>query len=60
MLHDLGRQVHGDVLRRLAEIVDSGGLTPVLDETAFTMDKVHDAYARLESGQAMGKVVVEV
>jgi len=59
MLHDHGREVHGEILRSLAQIVDAGGLQPVLDETHFSLEEVGQAYARLESGRAMGKVVVE-
>ena len=59
MLHDHERQAHAEILRDLTEIVESGGLKPVLDETHYSLAEVGEAYARLESGQAMGKVVVE-
>ena len=58
MLHDHGRAVHGEILRDVASIVDGGGLKPVLDDSAFTLEQAGDAHARLQSGQAMGKVVV--
>lgn len=58
MLHDHGRAVHGEILGDVASIVDAGGLKPVLDETSFTLEQAGDAHARLQSGQAMGKVVV--
>ncbi|MEM6673297.1 MAG: zinc-dependent alcohol dehydrogenase family protein [Planctomycetota bacterium] len=59
MLHDHGREAHGEILRELAKIADSGGLTPVLDEMSYSLEEVGQAHARLESGKAMGKVVVE-
>ena len=59
MLHDQGREAHAEILRSLTEIVEAGGLKPVLDEERFSLDEVGKAYARLESGRAMGKVVVE-
>jgi NADPH2:quinone reductase len=59
MLHDHKRELHGQILSTLAEIVDGGGLKPVLDETNYTLDQAGDAHARLQSGQAMGKVVIE-
>ena len=59
MLHDHGREEHAEILKSLAEIVEAGGLTPVLDETVFSLDQVGAAHARLASGQAMGKVVVQ-
>ncbi|MDF1839355.1 MAG: zinc-binding dehydrogenase, partial [Planctomycetota bacterium] len=33
-------------------------LKPVLDESNFSLQEIGKAYASLESGQAMGKVVV--
>lgn len=60
MLHDYQREVHGEILRDIAEIVDAGGLKPLLDEQQFKLADVGGAYARLSSGQAIGKVVVEV
>lgn len=59
MLHDHRREAHGEILRELARIVDAGGVKPVLDELRFSLDQVGQAHARLESGRAMGKVVVE-
>lgn len=60
MLHDHGREVHAEILRELAGIVEAGGLKPVIDETRFSLEEVGQAHARLESGKAMGKVVVEI
>ncbi|MEM6506836.1 MAG: zinc-dependent alcohol dehydrogenase family protein [Planctomycetota bacterium] len=59
MLHNHHRKDHAEVLKHLAEIADTGDLKPVLDGSAFTLDQAGDAHARLESGQAMGKVVIE-
>ncbi|QDV24542.1 zinc-dependent alcohol dehydrogenase family protein [Aureliella helgolandensis] len=59
MLHNFKREQHAEILRNLTQICESGGLTPVLDEEQFSLEQVGQAYARLESGKAMGKVVVE-
>ncbi|QDV40857.1 Zinc-type alcohol dehydrogenase-like protein [Stieleria neptunia] len=59
MLHHFQREQHAEILRDLAQISESGGLNPVLDEERFSLDQVADAYARLESGKGMGKVVVD-
>lgn len=59
MLHHFKREQHAEILRKLAEIVDAGGMQPVLDETQFSLEEAGQAYARLESRKAMGKVVVE-
>ncbi len=60
MLYNQGRAVHGEILTKLAEIVEAGGLRPVLDEEKFTLEQAGAAHARLASGQGMGKVVIEV
>lgn len=60
MLHNIGRKQHGLILEALTKIAESGKLTPVLDEQIFSLEQVSQAHARLESGQAMGKVVVTV
>ena len=59
MLHNHGREQHAEILRRVAEIVEAGGLTPVLDESRFSLEQAGQAYARLGSGKAMGKVVID-
>ncbi len=60
MLYDHKREVHGAILTKLAEIADAGALQPLLDEKLFGLEDVGQAYERLTSGQAMGKVVVEI
>ena len=59
MLHDIGREEHRLILQSITEIVESGDLLPVLDDSAYTLEQVGEAYARLESRNAMGKVVLE-
>lgn len=60
MMHDVGREKHGAILAELAEIVDAGGLKPLLDPSIFSLEQVSEAYAKLESGTAIGKVVITV
>lgn len=59
MLNDFQREVHGEILTKLAEIVDAGALKPLVDAERFTMDQAGAAHARLQSGNAVGKVVIE-
>ncbi|MEO0927382.1 MAG: zinc-dependent alcohol dehydrogenase family protein [Cyanobacteria bacterium J06643_13] len=59
MLHNFKREQHGSILRSLTQIVESGGLKPVLDEEQYSLEQAGQAHARLESGQAMGKVVIK-
>ncbi len=59
MLHNYKREEHAQILREVAKIAESGGLTPVLDENRYSLEEVGQAHTRLESGKAIGKVVVE-
>ena len=60
MLHNHKREEHGAILSNLAEIADAGALKLLLDEKNFGFSEVGQAYERLASGQAVGKVVVEI
>ncbi len=59
MLHQVRRAEHAAILQALAKISESGDLTPVLDENRYSLDQATAAYARLQGGQGMGKVVIE-
>ncbi len=60
MIHNHKREEHTHILGKLTEIVEAGGLRPVLDEKHFSLPEIGKAHARLSSGEAMGKVVVEI
>jgi len=59
MLHNHQRAEHGKILEKIAEIAEAGYYTPIVDENRFSLEQVGDAHALLESGKAVGKVVVE-
>jgi alcohol dehydrogenase len=50
---------NGDQLRRIAGLVESGAIRPVVDRV-FPFDEVNEALAYVEQGHAKGKVVVDV
>ena len=58
MLHNVKREEHGEILTNMAKICDEGGLKPLMDKT-FKLERVQEAHARLDSKEAVGKVVVE-
>lgn len=60
MIHNYKREKHAKILSKLADIVDAGGLHPVLDERKLSLEDVGKAHDRLSSGKAIGKVVVEI
>ena len=45
MLHNFRREDHGEILSRLAEIVDAGGLKPVLDKNRYSLQQAGDAHS---------------
>ena len=51
---------HGKLLERVATLVDQGRIKPLIDEPRFTLDDVGAALDRLESGQAIGKIVIDI
>ena len=60
MLHNVGREVHGQLLAELANVIDAGSLKPLVDDEAFSLESVADAYAKLAGGRAKGKLVIEI
>ncbi len=60
MLHNHKREEHAEILTKIAEIVDAGNLTPVVDEHEFALEEVGKAHDLLSSGKALGKVVVTI
>ncbi|MEM8928149.1 MAG: zinc-dependent alcohol dehydrogenase family protein [Bacteroidota bacterium] len=58
MLHNFKREEHGGILRNIAKVIEQGSLKPVLDEQSFSLEEAGKAHAHLESGQAIGKIVV--
>jgi len=60
MLTGKGRDHHGEMMREATKLVEEGKLVPLVDERRFTLETVMEAHALVESGKALGKVVVEV
>jgi NADPH:quinone reductase-like Zn-dependent oxidoreductase len=60
MLTGKGRGHHGEIMREATKLVEAGKLKPLVDERKFTLETTMGAHALVESGKALGKVVVEV
>jgi NADPH:quinone reductase len=60
MLTGRGRDHHGEILRKAAELAASGALRPRLDSRRFTLDTVADAHQLVSDGTAEGKIAVEI
>lgn len=60
LLTGIGREHHGEILRRATELAQRGLLRPRLDANPFTLDSANDAHALVAAGSNDGKVVIEV
>lgn len=60
MLHGIGRDRHGRIMKKLAALVEAGKLRPRVDPTRFELADAVDAFRYFESGRAQGKVIVEI
>jgi NADPH2:quinone reductase len=55
-----GRAHHGEILSQAAALAEKGKLRPLLNERRFSTTNIAAAHALVESGGALGKVVVEI
>lgn len=60
LLHGIGREAHGRILTEIAKLVETGALKPLIDPERFTLAEVGRAHAKLESGRALGKLVIDI
>ncbi len=60
LLHGAGAAAHGQIMREITALAEAGQIRPLMDGEPYALEDVAAAHARLESGQAMGKVVVQV
>ena len=58
LVHGLNRSSHGKILTKISELVDAGVISPLIDKQQFTIWQVAAAHSYLESGKAVGKVVL--
>ncbi|UNL83741.1 zinc-dependent alcohol dehydrogenase family protein [Priestia koreensis] len=52
------RHIHGEIIGKVAQIVEEGKLKPLVDAKTFSMTEVSKAHEYLESGKAIGKIVL--
>ncbi|MBV5285778.1 MAG: zinc-dependent alcohol dehydrogenase family protein [Methyloversatilis discipulorum] len=60
LLTGKGRAHHGAILAEAARMAAAGELRVRRDDRRFTLDDVEAAHARLRSGEARGKIVIEL
>ncbi len=62
LLKILNKDMHkhyGEILKKVARVVEEGKLRPLLDSNIFTFDEVSKAHEYMESGKAIGKIVLK-
>ncbi|WP_392537720.1 zinc-dependent alcohol dehydrogenase family protein [Legionella sp. 227] len=59
LLHNKQRERHGNILKEIARLTDEGHLKPLIDPHLFYFENIDKAHALLESGKAVGKIVVQ-
>lgn len=60
MLTKHHREHHGEILQKVANIVDQNQLKPLIHPEQFTLETITDAHILLESGMAKGKIIVRI
>ncbi|GGD16535.1 zinc-dependent alcohol dehydrogenase family protein [Aquisalinus flavus] len=60
MLYDQDLDLHGRILTRLARMIESGSIKPLIDERRFGLEDVGAAHEYLDSGDAIGKIVIDI
>ena len=58
ILRDEGREMHGEILGELTNLVEGGKVSPLVHEEVFDFQEVGRAHEALESGNAIGKVAL--
>ncbi|QNK48874.1 zinc-dependent alcohol dehydrogenase family protein [Brevibacterium sp. PAMC23299] len=62
LLKILNKDMHkqyGEILKKVAKVVEEGKLRPLVDPNMFTFDEASKAHEYLESGKAIGKIVLK-
>lgn len=59
MIHDSEKSRYAHILRGLARRVEDGSLRPLLDPNVFAPSQIAAAHDYLESGKAVGKVMID-
>ncbi|MCY9141172.1 zinc-dependent alcohol dehydrogenase family protein [Peribacillus frigoritolerans] len=62
LLKILNKDMHkqyGEILKKVAKVVEEGKLSPLVDPNIFTFDEVSKAHEYMESGKAIGKIVLK-
>jgi NADPH2:quinone reductase len=60
LLNGIGRERHGEILRRARDLADRGLLVPRLDPHLFDLGSANEAHQLVAAGRNEGKVVIDI
>ena len=58
LCHGINHESHGRILTEIAALVDAGKITPIIDESDYSIWDVAKAHDHLTSGKAVGKITL--
>ncbi len=58
LCHQINHHSHGHILTKIAELVDAGKITPIIDDSDFTIWDVAKAHDHMEAGNSVGKITL--
>lgn len=58
MLTGNGREHHGEILRKVKNMVDGGALRPLIHDRVFSFSEINEAHEVFEQAQHIGKVTL--
>ena len=58
LCHGINHASHGRILTEIAALVDAGKITPIIDDSNFSIWDVAQAHDLLASGKAVGKITL--
>ena len=58
LCHGINHESHGRILTKIAELVDAGKITPLIDESNYSIWEVAKAHDHFASGKAVGKITL--
>ena len=59
ILRDRGRESHGEILNNITDLIEQSKIKPMLHERKFSFEEVGRAHECWESGNTIGKIVLE-
>lgn len=60
LCHGINHESHGRILTEIAELVDAGRITPIIDDSDYSIWEVAKAHDLLSSGKAIGKITLKI